>query len=191
MLPQPILHTPRLTLRPFRLADAPRVQRMAGAPEVASTTAAIPHPYLDGMAEEWISGHAAALENDSNVVYALTLCEDGELLGAMGLHVALEHSRAELGYWLGHSYWAQGYCTEAATEMLRYGFEALGLHRVYARHFKRNPASGRVMQKIGMAQEGCMRGHFLKWGQYEDIVFYGLLREDWAAARDRGHSEVA
>lgn len=190
MLPQPILYTSRLTLRPFTLADAPDVQRMAGAPEVASTTAAIPHPYLDGMAEEWIGGHAAALENDSNVTYALILKDNGALLGAIGLHVTLEHGRAELGYWVGHDYWGQGYCTEAAAEMLRYGFETLGLHRIFARHLRRNPASGRVMQKTGMAQEGCMREHFLKWGQYEDVVFYGLLRRDWAA-HDRGHSEAA
>jgi RimJ/RimL family protein N-acetyltransferase len=181
MLLQPILHTPRLTLRPFELADAPDVQRLAGAREVASTTAAIPHPYADGMAEEWIGARDEALRNDSIVTYALALRENGALVGAMGLHLAREHERAELGYWVGLPYWGQGYCTEAAREVLRYAFEDLRLHRVIARHFRRNPASGRVMQKIGMFCEGTMRQHFIKWGQYEDIVFYAILHDEWLA----------
>nr|MCU0509361.1 GNAT family N-acetyltransferase [Anaerolineae bacterium] len=114
MLPQPILRTARLVLRPFTLADAPDVQRLAGAPEVAATTAAIPHPYEDGMAEKWISSHPAGLEGETNVVYAMTDEQTGALMGAIGLHVDMEHNRAELGYWLGHPYWRNGYTTEAA-----------------------------------------------------------------------------
>lgn len=181
MLPQPILRTPRLILRPFTLADAPAVQRLAGAPEVAATTAAIPHPYEDGMAEAWINSHPAALEGETNVVYAITDATSGSLLGAIGLRVDLEQNRAELGYWLGHPYWRNGYMTEAAAEMLRYAFEALGLRRVLARHFAINPASGRVMQKIGMAHEGVMRQHFVKWGRPVDVVFYGILADEWRA----------
>jgi RimJ/RimL family protein N-acetyltransferase len=182
MLPQPILRTPRLILRPFTLADALEVQRLAGAPEVAATTAAVPHPYEDGVAEAWISSHPAALADETNVVYAVTDASIGSLLGAIGLRVDMEHNRAELGYWLGHPYWRRGYTTEAAAEMLRYAFEALRLRRVLARHFATNPASGRVMQKIGMAHEGVMRQHFVKWGRPVDVVFYGILADEW---RDR------
>ena len=74
-----------------------------------------------------------------------------------------------------------GYCTEAAAEMLRYAFEDLGLHRVMARHFRSNPASGRVMQKIGMQYEGRMREHFWRWDQAHDIELYGILRREWQA----------
>ncbi len=181
MLPQPILRTARLVLRPFTLADAPDVQRLAGAPEVAATTAAIPHPYEDGMAEKWISSHPAGLEGETNVVYAMTDEQTGALMGAIGLHVDMEHNRAELGYWLGHPYWRNGYTTEAAKAMLRYAFEELKLRRVLARHFGMNPASGRVMQKIGMTREGVMRQHFVKRGVPVDVVFYAILADEWHA----------
>jgi hypothetical protein len=57
MRQQPTLETPRLVLRPFTLEDAPAVQRLAGAKEVAATMLAVPHPYEDGIAEQWISTH--------------------------------------------------------------------------------------------------------------------------------------
>ena len=108
MLPQPTLRTARLLLRPFTLTDAPGVQRMAGALEVASTTAAIPHPYEDGMAVEWIRGHAAGLVDETSVTYAITERDTGQLVGAIGMSVVREHSRAELGYWIGVPFWGQG-----------------------------------------------------------------------------------
>ena len=191
MLSQPILRTPRLILRPFALSDAADAQRLAGAREVAATTANIPHPYEDGMAEAWINSHPAGLANGTNVVYAMTDAATGVLMGAIGLTVTLEHSRAELGYWLGHPYWRNGYTTEAAAEMLRYAFEELGLRRVMARHFAMNPASGRVMQKIGMAHEGVMPQHFVKWGQPVDVVFCGILVEDWRALAQQTAAEAA
>lgn len=55
----------------------------------------------------------------------------------------------------------------------------MGLHRIHAAHFPCNPASGRVMQKIGMTYEGCRRQHVRKWGQFEDTVQYGILKSDW------------
>jgi RimJ/RimL family protein N-acetyltransferase len=88
---------------------------------------------------------------------------------------------AEMGYWVGAPYWSQGYGAEAAAAVVRYGFEALDLHRIHANHYTRNPASGRIMQKIGMQHEGRMREHALHWGQFEDIELYGLLRPEWQA----------
>ena len=73
MIEQPNLTTRRLLLRPFAPADAPDVQRLAGAREIAATTANIPHPYEAGMAEQWIASHRPALEQDRTVTYAVTL----------------------------------------------------------------------------------------------------------------------
>ena len=180
---QPTLHTPRLLLRPFTLADAADVRRLAGAREIASTTAVIPHPYEDGMAEQWIGTHAPALAEGRSITYAITLAETGELCGAIGLSLAPEHRRAELGYWIGVPYWGRGYCTEAALAVRDFGFGELGLHRIEAVHLARNPASGRVMQKIGMRHEGTLREHMLKWGVFETIECYAVLRSEWAAGR--------
>ncbi|HEY9636577.1 MAG TPA: GNAT family N-acetyltransferase [Coleofasciculaceae cyanobacterium] len=175
---QPTIQTQRLILRPFTFADAPDVQRLAGAHEIAATTLMIPHPYEDGMAEEWIKTHPAAFEEGTGVNFAIALRESGELCGAIGLGIDAENNNAELGYWIGKPYWGKGYCTEAARAVVEYGFEVIGLHRIQATHFSHNPASGRVMQKIGMSYEGCRRQHTWKWEKFEDIELYGILKSD-------------
>lgn len=175
---QPIvIQTERLTLRPFRLSDAADVQRMAGDREVAKMTLNIPYPYEDGMAETWIQAQPEQCDKDHAVVFAIASAENDRLIGAIGLHdINLTFGRTELGYWIGKPYWGQGFCTEAATAVVRYAFETLGFHRVHSSHLACNPASGRVMQKIGMQYEGCQRQHVQRFGEYHDLVLYGLVR---------------
>lgn len=175
----PTLSTERLILRPLTLADAKRVQQLAGAYEIADTTGHMPHPYQDGMAEEWIKGHASEFEHGEGVTFGIQLRETGELVGAIGLTIQYHNDRAEMGYWIGVPYWNRGYTTEAARAVLQYAFEELKLNRVYASHFPRNPASGRVMQKAGMKYEGTLRAHFVRWGKSEDLVYYGILKNEW------------
>ena len=179
----PRLQTERLILRAFTLKDAPDVQRLAGEWEVARTLLSIPHPYEDGMAEEWISEHGSVFQRGEGISFAVVLRERGKLCGACGLLINPRDANAELGYWFGVPYWGRGYATEAAREVVRYGFEQLWLHRIYAGHFGNNPASGRVLRKIGMSYEGTRREHHRKWGEYEDRVEYGLLVSEWRAAR--------
>lgn len=179
---QPTLQTDRLILRPFTLEDAPEVQRLAGDHAIAATTGGnIPHPYEDGLAEQWISAHQEDFDQGKRVPFAVTRRDDNQLIGAVALHIAVKSSRAEIGYWIGVPYWGNGYCTEAAAEVLRYGFEVLQLNRIHACHFGSNPASGRVMQKIGMTWEGCRRDHFCKWGVFEDAVDYAILKAEYEA----------
>lgn len=178
----PTLSTERLILRPFRLSDAPDIQHLAGAREVAEMTINIPHPYETGMAEQWIASHADSLRSGTGVVCAITLKASGVLIGATGLAINPVHQRAELGYWIGRPYWGQGYATEAAAELLRFGFQTLKLNRIHATHMSHNPASGRVMQNLGMNQEGILRQHAIKWDKYVDMVVYGILATAWRQA---------
>lgn len=150
---QPTLSTERLLLRPFSLSDAPHVKRLAGAHEIASTTQNVPHPYEDGMAEEWIGSHAPGYASGRLATFALIERASGDLVGAIGLVVQPEHARAEMGYWIGVPFWNCGYATEAARAVLVFGFVELKLNRIYATYLTRNPASGRVMQKVGMEVE--------------------------------------
>jgi ribosomal-protein-alanine N-acetyltransferase len=175
----PTLTTARLTLRPMTLADAPRVQLLAGDRQVAATTALIPHPYPDGAAEVWIGQHERnALSH--NYTFAITLNPTGELIGCIGLSTDATNQRSELGYWLGVPFWGRGYVTEAARAVVDFAFTQIpNLHKISACHLGNNPASGRVMQKIGMTREGVRRDHRCKWGEYHDEVDYGLLRTDW------------
>jgi RimJ/RimL family protein N-acetyltransferase len=178
---QPRIRTERLWLRPFELADAPAVQRLAGEREIASTTGNIPHPYEDGMAEEWIGKHRAGFEHGERSNFAIELSEENELIGSIGLAIDQANESAGLGYWIGLPYWNRGYATETGRAMLEYGFGELGLNRIHAGFFSRNPASGRVMEKLGMRYEGCLRQAVKKWGIFEDLQQYAILRQEFGA----------
>ncbi len=182
MSTQATFSTPRLRLRPFTVDDAPCVQKLAGDKAIADTTLNIPHPYEDGMAEAWISTHKELRESGKGYAFAIVLADSEQLIGCIGLlNVDRTHQRAEMGYWIGKPYWRQGFCTEAAQALVKYGFQELGLNRLYAYHLTRNPASGRVMQKIGMIHEGCLRRHSQRWGVYEDLDVYGILKDEYSA----------
>lgn len=176
----PILRCKRLILRPFKLSDGERVQELAGSKEVASTTLNIPYPYKDGVAEEWIQGHEDSFVNDQSISLAICLKDSNILIGAIGLVIYRSDSKASLGYWIGKQYWNNGYCTEAARSLMAYGFEKMNLHKIYATHLSHNPASGKVMQKLGMKQEGIFRDHVNKWDKFYDLVYYGILRSEVA-----------
>ena len=178
MVKQPVLATGRLLLRPFTLADARAVQRLCGDYAVAATTL-LPYPYPDGLAELWIASLREGIERGETAAFAVTLAGEGALIGGVRLRIETEHARGELGFWVARSRWGRGYATEAVRALLEYGFSVLGLHRIHATHFSRNPASGRVMEKCGMVHEAHLRGHLRKWGVYEDVELWGILRGEW------------
>ena len=168
----PVLETERLVLRAPQLGDAKVIAKLANDRHIAENTARIPHPYDINDAKEYI---AWAKETRAESAFLITL--DDDVIGACG--VGLDDANPEIGYWVGVRYWGQGYATEAAREMLRYGFEDLRLHRIFAYHFKHNPASGRILQKLGMRYEGRQREHFCKWDQFVDSDLYGILQHEW------------
>lgn len=180
MTERPTLLTPRLCLRPFRPMDGPEVRRQAGDFEVARHVgAAVPHPYPEGAAETWIATHADRFSQGLEVALAITRLSDHQLMGSMGLYVAKEESTAELGYWVGQEFWGEGYATEAGAALIAYGFETLGLFRIFARAHTDNPGSCRVLLKLGMRPEGVMRGHSVRLGVRHDMAFFGLLATEW------------
>lgn len=178
----PTLRTDRLVLRPLAPEDAPRLQELAGAREVAAMTLTIPHPYEDGVAERWIAEVGDAAAKGTRLVLGVTIEPDG-LIGTVGLDLEPDHQRAELGYWIGVPYWNRGFATEAVIPVIDYGFHELGLHRIYARVFPRNPASAKVLEKIGMAREGKLREHILKWDVFEDVECFAMLASEWNLER--------
>ena len=180
----PRLTTDRLILRGFEQGDAPLIQILAGNYEIAKMTLNIPHPYEKGMAESWINTHQTDYDAGGGVIFAITKGSNQELMGAIGLVINQRFNRAELGYWIGKPHWGRGYATEAASELLRYGFQDLKLNKIHATHMTRNPASGRVMQKIGMESEGLLKQHALKWDQFVDMAAYGILAETWHLNND-------
>jgi RimJ/RimL family protein N-acetyltransferase len=181
----PTIATERLVLRQFQPADAEAVRCLAGAKEVAAGTF-LPHPYEAGTAEKWIAGQQQDHEAGKALTFAIVLAGDQRLVGSIGMEIVAAHEHARLTYWLGFAHWNQGYCTEAVKALLEYGFTHLNLHRIYAPHFHNNPASGRVLRKVGMTYEGRMREHYIRFGQLVDVEIYGMLRQEFMNRRSSG-----
>jgi len=176
----PTLKCERLILRPFSLNDATRVQLLAGDAAIAETTLTIPHPYEDGMAEEWISTHEKKFQQGGGIDFAITLKAENILIGAIGIsNINQKFDKAEIGYWIGKPFWNNGYCTEAVKAVLKYCFEELKVNKVYAHHFIENAASGKVMKKAGMKKEGILRQNVKKGEKYFDTPVFGILKNEF------------
>lgn len=143
------VQTGPVALRHFAPTDAPRVQQLAGDWDVARSTAAIPHPYPDGMAAAWIAGHADARRQGTELPYAITRADDGLLVGSLGLRPsANEHGH--FGYWIGKPHWGAGYATAATRAAITLLFAGTDLDLLWAVHLTDNHGSRRVMEKCGM-----------------------------------------
>lgn len=174
----PTLETERLFLRPFLISDAQEVRRLGGDPEVVDTLFTL-NLCTAGVAHQWIVHQYEHFEKGEWINFAITDRQSGHLLGSVGLDINRSDHHAEIMYWVGKMYWGRGYATEAARVTLAYGFNELRLHRVYARYLSRNPASGRVLEKLGMVWEGRLRQHLKKRGVHDDLDIMGILRSEF------------
>ncbi|WP_079504987.1 GNAT family N-acetyltransferase [Mesobacillus jeotgali] len=167
--------TERLILRLFQESDAPAVTRLCNNYNLYKSTLNLPYPYSLKDALGWISRHEENFEGDRFYEFAVTDRESGELYGAVALSNNQRFSNGEIAYWVGEDYWGKGYATEAAQAVVKFAFEVKGYHKVYARYFQSNPASGKVMEKLGMKEEGILIDQIKKEDQFEDLVCYGIV----------------
>lgn len=166
--------TERLILRRLQLSDAAVVQQLCDNEHIYNTTLYIPSPYTYADALQWISRSNELFNAQIVFTFALTL-HDGTFIGTISLSHNAAFKHGELAYWIGQPFWNNGYATEAAHAIVRFAFDELSLHKVYARYFASNPASGKILEKIGMTQEGILRDHVMKNGRYEHLVCCGML----------------
>jgi RimJ/RimL family protein N-acetyltransferase len=173
------IRTQRLALRPFVIADAPRVRELIGAWAVTRMLARVPFPYPPGLCEEWIGKHDARRAAGNAFPLAVTL--HNRLIGCVDLIDEPERGQMALGYWIAVSYWGFGYATEAARAMLGFGFGWLGLAAIGASHYEENEASARVLGKLGFVETG--RGMHSCLARNADLpgVDLELTRDAWAA----------
>ena len=143
----PTLRTERLRLRRPAERDLPAIAAIAGDWRVARRLARVPHPY--GMADARFFLERIV---PNQWVWALTLPDTDVLFGTIGLLPDDNGDAAELGYWLAPDAWGNGFATEAATAVLRFAFDTLGLSRLTSGHAENNPASGRVLAKLGFRE---------------------------------------
>lgn len=176
------IKTPRLRLRPVTSEDAPAIEAVARLREIADTMISIPHPYPSGEAARYVAARQAERAAGTGEAFTIERGDDGAFCGQVEVRdIDREHALAELSFWLAPAAWGQGYMSEVVQAVLRYGFETLGLNRLYAYHMTRNPASGRVLEKNGFRQEGLLRQRVRKWGRFEDVALWAALADEWRA----------
>jgi [ribosomal protein S5]-alanine N-acetyltransferase len=106
--------------------------------------------------------------------------ETGALVGMTRLTMSSpSHGGGDIGYGIRPDQWGRGIATEATRLLVGFGFEQLGLHRVWAVHHPENVASARVLQKVGMHREGRLRENFLAHGAWRDSIAYAILDHEW------------
>lgn len=149
-----LIRTPRLTLRPPELADAPRIARFAADPGVARMTCSFPLQQTVVGAEGWVLIRQATARLGEGASFAIDLPGEG-LIGLIGAHRRDEE--VEIGYWLGRPWWGRGFATEALRGVTPF---AKQLGAVVADHFADNPASGRALEKAGFVYTGEVAPRF-------------------------------
>jgi RimJ/RimL family protein N-acetyltransferase len=165
------IETDRLLLRAPRLADAARIALLAGDYDVASMTGTLPHPYSEEMATDWIGSLDGG---DEGVAFAIE--HDGSVIGCVGYR-PMSPTHAEMGYWIGKPYWRNGYATEAARALILYIFAQEHFDYLTVGHFRENPASGRVIAKLGFEPFGEIMRGCVATGTDVPCITYRLTRE--------------
>ncbi|MBB4826308.1 RimJ/RimL family protein N-acetyltransferase [Sporosarcina luteola] len=169
------IQTDRLILRLFEKSDAQTVTRLCNNYNIYKSTLYLPYPYSLNDALVWIETHKKNFDEDCSYELAITDKDSGELFGAISLSNNQRFKNGEIAYWIGEEYWGRGYGTEAAKAIIDFAFQEKTLNKVFARYFKTNPASGRIMEKIGMEREGVLKDHVIKDGKYEDLIHFGMI----------------
>lgn len=170
-----IITTGRLLLRLFQASDAPEVAKLCNNYNLYKNTLYLPYPYSIADALSWIENHLNNFKNNKSYELAITDKVTGKLYGAIALTNNQNFNNGEIAYWVGEEYWGNGYATEAAKVMLEFAFIEKQYHKLFARHFASNPASGRVLEKMGMKKEGVLIDHVKKENVYESLVYYGII----------------
>ncbi|WP_084787606.1 GNAT family N-acetyltransferase [Sphingomonas yabuuchiae] len=143
--------TPRLLLRPAWPEDAAALAQAIGHEAVARMAARVPYPYTIGDAEQWLARPCGPTE-PRLLITALDRGGAPELIG--GIAIITGDTGHELGYWLTPAAWGRGYATEAGQAVIAMARHALPIARLGAWHFADNPASGRVLTKLGFRPTG-------------------------------------
>lgn len=181
-----ILETNRLLLRPWSETDAADLFSQASHHEVGSAAGWPVHQSVE-ESREIIKTVLSQPET-----YALVLKETGQVIGSIGLMLGkqggldLPDSEAEIGYWIGHSFWGQGLVPEASQVLLDYGFSQLNLEKVWCRAFVENSKSLRVQEKLGFVYQYLLEDvHFPLIDEVRSERVNLLTREEWQSRKEK------
>ena len=174
----PTLYTQHLTMDRFTLADVPAVRDGLYTEVVCRNLFITPNKTTQEVTEniQWLLEGYETKED----FHQWAVRENGECVGRMMLTINRRFQTGTVAYYLAEKAWGKGYMTEILKRVIDFCFDDLGLNRVEADHFARNPASGRVMEKSGMTKEGYARQKYCKDGAFLDAVLYAIVKGDRA-----------
>ena len=172
----PTLYTEHLTLERFTLEDVPAVREGLYSEAVCRNLFITPNKTTEEVTEniQWLLDGYETKED----FHQWAVRENGECVGRMMLTVSRRFHTGTVAYYLAEKAWGKGYMTEILKRVIDFCFDELGLNRVEADPFARNPASGRVMEKAGMTIEGLARQKYCKDGEFLDAVLYAIVKGD-------------
>jgi len=173
------LETERLLLRAPKTGDVSSIASLIGEWEVAKNLGRVPHPYSEADAIAYLAKAEEGRAKGDNFNFAITRKSDSILMGTCGVHLR-ENGNFEFGYWLGKPYWQQGYASEAARRLASYAFRELKIEKLVAGWFHDNPASGRVLAKLGCEPTGAEQRNCLARGHTVYCHIVTLTRESFA-----------
>ena len=175
----PILETERLILRRVTLDDADDMFLYGSNEEVSKYVTWNSHKTLADT-NEFINFILNKYENNQVAPWGIEYKENGKFIGTIDfVSWKPNHKMAEIGYVISQEYWGNGLTTEAAKEVIRFGFEKMDLVRIQARCFVENIGSARVMEKTGMSFEGIIRKGIFTKGKHQDYKMYSILEEEF------------
>jgi ribosomal-protein-alanine N-acetyltransferase len=167
----------RCTVRLWRMDDAESVVRHANNINVARQLRdRFPHPYTRANASAFLKAATSSPEPSN-----LAIDVGGEAIGAIGYvsGIDVERYSAEIGYWLGETYWGRGVATEALVLVTAHVFDSLNMLRLFALPFADNAGSIRVLEKAGYLREAVLRSSSVKYGQPRDQLLYARVNTAW------------
>lgn len=163
-------------LRPYRKGDEMAISKHANDELVAKNLSLLPHPYTVKDAKEWIEINLLEYKKKNPKSFVLAIEIDNEVCGAVGFSKLEKEHKAELGYWLGRKYWGNGIMTEVVSLAVGYAFDEFNLRRVYAYVFSCNPASKRVLEKVGFETEGLLKKEAKKGDKFIDCYLLAKVQ---------------
>lgn len=175
--------TARTIIRPHQLSDADAAYEVLRHPLVYRTTYAIPKDFPRARVNWWISFQQSARKNKTGFEFGVFEKSTGRYLGSCGIiNVRRDLQSGVITYFIHPDFWGRGFATEAGACMLSFAFQSLSLMRVSGTCMSMNPASRRVMEKLGFFYEGTARCELMKDGVFIDVDHLALLRTDAPAA---------
>lgn len=182
-LPTPVLETGRLLLRPMSREDLDFILRHFATDEVNEFSSFDNLRSLEEAEELFDKYLSPGRPNGFRL--GVVLKGTGELVGTLGFYRFSRTDRcAMVGADLSPGHWGQGLMTEALEELIRHGFEEMGLNRIEATTNSRNARSLRLADRLGFRREGVMRQRYFYKGGYQDDVMLSLLRDEWEKGRE-------